>query len=79
MSLSRSLTRPKLLLALLPQIRRRSLSIGVEHHKNARPSTRGKHEQGQARKRKDAGAEKKDTQHKKQQRKRRRPQREPEG
>ena len=31
-----------------------------EHIKNARPSTKGKHEKGKARKRKDAGGEKGD-------------------
>jgi hypothetical protein len=31
-----------------------------EHRKNARPSTRGKHEKGKRRKQKDAGGEKGD-------------------
>jgi hypothetical protein len=44
-----------------------------EHHKNARPSSRGKHQKGQARKRKDAGGEKGDARRKRQQRRRRRP------
>lgn len=47
-----------------------------EHRKNSRPSTREPHEEGQARKRKDAGREKGDEQRKKQQRKRARPQKE---
>ena len=47
--------------------------MSEEHQKNARPSTRGKHEKGQARKRQDASGEKGDRRRKKQQRKRRRP------
>jgi hypothetical protein len=47
--------------------------MSEEYHKNARPSSREKHEQGQARKRKDAGREKGDTRRKRQQRKRARP------
>lgn len=48
--------------------------MSEEHKKNARPSSREKHEQGQSRKRKDAGGEKGDKRRKKQQRKRPRPQ-----
>jgi hypothetical protein len=48
--------------------------MSEEHKKNARPSSRGKHEIGQARKKKDAGKEKGDQRRKRQQRKRRRPQ-----
>jgi len=50
--------------------------MGEEHRKNARPSTRANHDEGQARKRKDAGREKGDKRRKVQQRKRRRPQKE---
>jgi hypothetical protein len=46
--------------------------MGEEHKKNARSSSREKHEQGQARKSKDAWGEKGDKRRKKQQRKRRR-------
>jgi hypothetical protein len=49
------------------------IAMGEEHKKNARPSSRGKHEKGQSRKRKDAGGEKGDRRRKKQQRKRPRP------
>lgn len=51
--------------------------MGEEHKKNARPSSRGKHEKGQARKQRDAGGEKGDQKRKKQQRKRPRPRDEP--
>ncbi len=47
--------------------------MGEEHKKNARPSSRGKHEKGQTRKQRDAGGEKGDKRRKKQQRKRKRP------
>ena len=47
--------------------------MSEEHKKNARPSSRGKHEAGQARKRRDAGGEMGDKRRKRQQRKRRRP------
>jgi hypothetical protein len=43
-----------------------------EHRKNARPSSRGKHEKGQARQQRDAGGEKGDKRRRRQQRKRRR-------
>jgi len=49
------------------------MPMGEEHQKNARPSSREKHEKGQSRKRKDAQGEKGDKRRKKQQRKRRRP------
>ena len=51
-------------------------TMSKEHQKNARPSSRGKHEEGQARKLKDKGKEKADKRRKKQQRKRPRPQKE---
>jgi hypothetical protein len=44
-----------------------------EHEKNARPSSREAHEEGQARKQRDAGNEKGDKRRKRQQRKRPRP------
>jgi hypothetical protein len=47
--------------------------MAEEHQKNARPSSREKHQEGQARKRQDAGREKGDQRRKGQQRKRRRP------
>jgi hypothetical protein len=47
--------------------------MSEEHKKNARPSSRGKHEKGQARKKRDSDGEKGDKRRKKQQRKRRRP------
>jgi hypothetical protein len=47
--------------------------MGEEHKKNARKSSRAKHEKGQARKRKDAGNEKGDERRRHQQRKGRRP------
>ena len=47
--------------------------MSAEHTKNLRRSAREKHEEGQARKRRDAGQEKGDQRRKKQQRKRRRP------
>jgi hypothetical protein len=50
--------------------------MGEEHQKNARPSTRVDHEEGQARKQRDAGTEKGDKRRSKQQRKRPRPQEE---
>lgn len=48
--------------------------MSEEHRKNVRPSTRAQHEEGQARKRKDAGREKGDRRRRRHQRKRRRPQ-----
>jgi hypothetical protein len=48
--------------------------MSEEHQKNARPSSRERHEEGQTRKRRDAGREKGDVRRKRQQRKRRRPQ-----
>ncbi len=47
--------------------------MGEEHQKNARPSSREKHEEGQTRKQKDAGGEKGDKRRTKQRRKRPRP------
>jgi hypothetical protein len=41
-----------------------------EHKKNARPSSREKHEEGQARKRRDSGKEKGDVRRKRRNRKR---------
>ena len=43
-----------------------------EHSRNARPSSREKHQEGQARKRKDTGGEKGDKRRKRQERKRKR-------
>jgi hypothetical protein len=53
--------------------------MSEEHEKNARPSSREKHQKGQAMKQRDAGGEKGDKRRKKQQRKRRRPQQDQEG
>ena len=50
------------------------MTMGEEHKKNARPSSRGKHEKGQGRKQRDAGGEKGDKRRKKQHRKRKRSQ-----
>ena len=47
--------------------------MGEEHQKNARPSTREDHDEGQARKERDAGKEKGDKKRQRQQRKRPRP------
>jgi hypothetical protein len=46
------------------------ITLGEEHKKNARPSSREKHTKGQARKSQDAGGEKGDRRRKKQQQKR---------
>jgi hypothetical protein len=48
--------------------------MAEEHQKNARPSTREKHEEGQTRKDRDAGKEKGDKRRKRQTRKRSTPQ-----
>ena len=53
------------------------VELGEEHKKNARSSSRGKHEKGQARKQKDASGEKGDKRRKKEQRTRPRPQNDP--
>lgn len=53
--------------------------MSEEHLTNARPSNREKHEEGQARKRKDAATEKGDKRRTRQHRKRSRPQEEQRG
>ncbi len=50
--------------------------MSEEHRKNARESNRQKHEEGQARKRRDKGGEKGDARRHRQQRKRQRPDKE---